>query len=232
METGFLIINKPTGITSFDVIRQLRKITGVKKIGHCGTLDPLASGVLICAVGRGATKKISLFLKSDKEYIARIKLGEKSNTFDSEGKIEKVEFSRMPVCSDIENVLKKFIGEIEQMPPIFSAKKIKGRRACDLVRAGEKVRLNPAIVKIYNIKVISFRWPYLTIKLNCGSGTYVRSLANDMGDTLGVGGILVGLERTKIKNIGIKKTIALERLSFKTWQDYLFNIEELIPDKV
>jgi len=141
--SGFVLIDKPKGLTSHDVVNNLRKITGVKKIGHAGTLDPFAEGLLILGVGREATKGLSRFLKSDKEYLAKIRLGAVSNTYDREGKIEVKERAKIPSRKEIEKALKGFIGRIQQVPPIFSAKKIKGRRSYKLARKGIKFTLKP-----------------------------------------------------------------------------------------
>ena len=190
----------------------------------------MAEGVLICAVGREATKKISLFLKSDKQYVAKIELGKTSDTYDKEGEIKNIcrDKSRLvPTLGTVKIVLKRFVGETKQTPPIFSAKRIKGKRAYDLARAGKKVELKPVKIKINKIKILSYKWPFLKIEVDCGSGTYVRSLANGIGEKLGVGGILVELKRTKVKNINIKKAIKLEILNEKNWERKLVDIEKM-----
>ena len=128
--------------------------------------------------------------------------------------------------------MKKFIGTTKQTPPIFSAKKIKGKRAYDLARSGKKIKLKPANIKINKIKTLSYKWPYLKIEVDCGSGTYIRSLANDIGMALGVGGMLVELKRTKVKNISIKRAICLEKLNDKNWGKKLDKVENLAPNDV
>jgi len=223
---GFLVIDKPVGITSFDVIRKLREITGIKKIGHTGTLDPMASGILLCAVGRLATKNISQFLKSDKEYIAEIELGKISDTYDKEGEIEIIKFSKKPKEKEIREVLKKFVGVIAQIPPIFSAKKIKGKKAYELARQGKKIKLKPIKVKINALDLLFYKWPSLKIKISCGTGTYVRSLANDIGQELGVGGYLVDLKRTRVEDIDISQAIRLEELNENNWKEFLIKTKE------
>ena len=128
MKGGFILINKPPGITSHDVVDKLREITGIKKIGHAGTLDPFAQGLLILGIGREFTKKLSIFQKKDKEYIATLRLGAESDTFDRDGKIVERTVEKIPEREEVEKVLKSFLGEIEQIPPLFSAKKIKGKK--------------------------------------------------------------------------------------------------------
>ncbi len=224
MQLGFIIINKPKGITSHDVIKRLRGITNIKKIGHAGTLDPLATGVLVCAIGREATKNISKFVKSDKEYIAKIKLGERSDTYDAEGKIEKVSFDEKPALSKIRKVLKKFTGEIKQTPPVYSAKKIKGKKAYEFARGGEEIKLKPVRVKINKIDILEYKWPYLKIKTKVSSGTYIRSLANDVGRALGAGGYLADLKRTIVENFSIDDAIRLDSLNKNNWGEYLINL--------
>lgn len=222
MKEGFVLINKPKGITSFGVIARLRRITGVKKIGHCGTLDPLASGLLICAIGRSATKRIDSFQKQDKTYLADIELGKKSDTYDLEGVIKEIEVRERPKKKEITKTLKTFIGEIDQVPPIYSAKKIEGRRAYELARCGEKVKLRKNKVKIYKIKIISYKFPILKIRIECGSGTYIRSLANDVGKNLKTGAVLTGLIRESIGKYSLKKSLEIEKINLEKLEKNIF----------
>ncbi len=165
-------IYKPKGWTSFDVVAKVRKLLNVKKVGHAGTLDPLATGVLVVAVGREATKKISEIVGKEKEYIAKIKFGETSTTDDEEGEKMKVQSLKLKVQKiKINNVLKRFIGQISQVPPIYSAIKVSGKRSYELARKGKDVKLKAREVEIKDIKIISYRWPYLKIKIVCGPGT-------------------------------------------------------------
>ena len=219
---GFILIDKLAGITSHDVVLKLRKITKIKKIGHAGTLDPMATGLLILGIGRKATKKLSFFQKLDKEYLVKIKLGAVSDTFDAEGKIKEIEVKEIPSLEKIKKVLKEFEGEIEQIPPLFSAKKIKGKKAYELARKGIKVNLLPQKVKIYQIEILNYKFPYLEIKVNCSSGTYIRSLANDIGKRLGCGGYVEKLRRTKIGDFSVENAIKLKDLSSKNWESFLF----------
>jgi len=221
-DPGFILINKPPGITSHDVVDKLREITGIKKIGHSGTLDPFAEGLLILGIGKEFTKKLSISQKKDKEYIATLKLGAVSETFDKEGKISEIEIKKIPSKEEIENVLKTFEGEIEQIPPAFSAKKIKSKKAYQIARKGIKIRLNPQKVKIYNISILDYKFPFLKIKVNCSSGTYIRSLADDVGKKLGCGAYLDALIRTKIGEFSLDNAIELSKLNSENWKEFLF----------
>jgi len=221
-KSGFLLINKKEGITSHDVVEKLRKITGIKKIGHAGTLDPSAKGLLILGIGRKATKNLSFFLKKDKEYLAKIKLGAVSDTFDREGKIISLEKVKKPSRQRVEKALKSFQGEIQQYPPLFSAKKLKGKKLYQLARKGIKPKIKPQKVKIHKIELLNYQWPYLEIRVNCSSGTYIRSLANDIGQKLKCGGYLIDLCRTRIGKFILKKAANLSEINHQNWQKYLF----------
>jgi tRNA pseudouridine55 synthase len=221
--SGFLIINKPRGITSHDVVKKLREITNIKKIGHSGTLDPLAEGLLILGIGREFTKKLNTLQKEDKEYIATLKLGEISDTFDKEGRIKKLKIKNIPKKEEIERVLNAFLGQIEQIPPIFSAKKIGGKKSYQLARKGIIPKLKPQKVNIYEISLLAYDFPLLKIKIKCSHGTYIRSLANDIGEKLGCGAYLEELVRTKIGETSIDDAIQLSELNPKNWKKYLKN---------
>jgi tRNA pseudouridine55 synthase len=219
--SGFLIINKPRGITSHDVIKKLREITNIKKIGHSGTLDPLAEGLLILGIGREFTKKLNTLQKEDKEYIATLKLGEISDTFDKEGRIKKLKIKNIPKKEEIERVLNTFLGQIEQIPPIFSAKKIGGKKSYQLARKGIIPKLKPQKVNIYEISLLAYDFPLLKIKIKCSHGTYIRSLANDIGEKLGFGAYLEELVRTKIGETSIDDAVQLSKLNPENWKKYL-----------
>jgi len=223
MKYGFVLVNKPEGPTSHDIVNRLRKITGIRKIGHAGTLDPFAKGLLILGIGREATKNLSRFQKLDKEYVAKIKLGGVSNTYDRTGKIVSQENAEPPSKEKIEKIVSGFIGEISQMPPIFSAKKTKGKKLYQLARKGEKAQPKPCRVRIEYIEILKYGWPYLEIKVKCGSGTYIRSLANDIGEKLGCGGYLEELCRTKIGKFSLRAAVDLQQLNPNNWQDFVLN---------
>ena len=205
-------IHKPKGPTSHDIVQQLRKITGIKKIGHAGTLDPLASGVLVIGITREGTKKMNDLVKSDKEYIATIKFGSTSTTDDEEGEKTNVYKSDQtkPRLVDIENILPDFTGQIKQIPPIYSAIKIKGKSAYKYARGGEEIKLEPRTVEIKEIEILDYSWPILKLRVATGSGVYIRSLARDIGEKLGVGGYLSELVRTKVGNFTLDQSLTLE----------------------
>lgn len=222
-KSGFVLIQKPGGITSHDVVDKLREITGIKKVGHSGTLDPFATGLLILGIGREATKRLSWFLTKDKEYIAKIRLGAVSDTYDREGRIVSREVSEEPSEKKVKKVLKSFLGQIKQYPPMFSAKKIKGKKLYELARKGVKAEIRPQRVEIYKIGFLSYKFPYLEIKVSCSSGTYIRSLAYDIGEKLSCGGYLEELCRTKIGEFELAEAVTLSQFSCQNWQDFLFN---------
>jgi tRNA pseudouridine55 synthase len=220
---GFILINKPIGPTSHDIIYQFRKITGIKKIGHAGTLDPFASGVLIVAISREATREIDKFVKLDKEYIATLHFGYTSDTFDRTGRINPwpKEVKKITLA-EVKVALAKFIGEQEQIPPMFSAKKIKGKKLYELARQGKTIERQPSRIKIYDIKLLKYTWPFLEIKIKCSSGTYIRALANDIGSSLGCGAYLEELERTAIGEFKIDKAVEMDGLTKEAIMEKLF----------
>jgi tRNA pseudouridine55 synthase len=207
---GAVLFNKPKYYTSYQIVEFFKKRTK-KKVGHGGTLDPLAEGLLILGIG-GYTKELNKFLKeSIKTYIAEIVLGARSTTYDREGKITQTKADFTQTNADkIEKILNSFIGEIEQIPPPFSAVKIKGKPAYFLARKGKKVELKPRKVKIYDIKILNYNWPTLKIEVTSSSGTYIRSLANDIGEKLGCGGYLNDLKRTKINEFKVEQALTFE----------------------
>ncbi|MFH1412444.1 MAG: tRNA pseudouridine(55) synthase TruB [bacterium] len=225
MNSGFILINKHSGPTSHDVVDELRKITDIKKIGHAGTLDPLASGLMILGISREATRKIDQFVKLDKEYVADIKLGAQTDTYDREGQIIKNDFKAI-LEKEIKKVLKKFLGKQKQLPPMYSAKKIKGKKLYELARQGKEVERKPHNIEIYKIKLISYSWPELKIIINCSSGTYIRSLAHDIGQKLGCHAYLQELQRTKIGLFSLKQAVELNELNKKNYIKHLINIDQ------
>ncbi|MDO8504582.1 MAG: tRNA pseudouridine(55) synthase TruB [Candidatus Liptonbacteria bacterium] len=217
MENIFAIY-KPKGPTSFDIIREFQKVLGKKiKIGHAGTLDPLASGVLVVAVGREATKKISEVVAKEKEYVADICLGATSTTGDAEGEKVANLVTRTPNPEEIQKILPEFIGKIMQTPPIYSALKIKGKTAYSLAREGKNVVMNPREVFVKEIEILSYEWPIFKIRVVTGPGVYIRALARDIGERLGTGGYLSGLERTRVgeftKETCVSVEVAIKSLS-------------------
>ncbi len=213
---SFYLINKESGPASFKIVSILRKTLNMKKIGFAGTLDPLASGLMIMASGK-ATKFLDAFHFLDKTYQAEIELGKISSTFDSEGDIRTEEPKEEPTKEQIRGILKKnFTGNILQTPPIFSAKKINGQKAYDLARKNKEVKLKPVKINIPSIKIIKYKYPFLTLEINCSKGTYIRSIAHDLGQKLDTGGILTKLTRTQIGPFELNKTLDQEKISLKT----------------
>ena len=219
----FLLIDKPKGITSHDVVDEIRKITGERKVGHAGTLDPNATGLLLLAIGGESTKKLSGFLGLKKEYLAVIHLGEVRDTDDSEGSIVNVDLDNnlIPDKDFVDKVLEGFKGEQLQTPPIYSAIKIHGKKAYELARKGKKVKLKPRKIVVYSIKLISYRYPLLKIGFLVSGGTYIRALARDIGKKLGCGAYLEDLRRTRIGDFSISDSVKLGELNKDNWKEYL-----------
>ncbi len=216
---GILLVNKPSGWTSFDVVNYVRRIVakheGKKpkntKVGHTGTLDPLATGLLVLLVGKEYTRKATELTKLDKTYEVTMKLGFMSTTGDEEGEKTTVSDS-VPTESDIVVALAQFEGEIMQVPPAFSAMKINGQRAYKLAREGKSVELEARPVKIYKNTFISYDYPYVKFTSDVGSGTYIRSLVEDLGKTLNTGAYMSDLRRTKVGKYDIADAVVVEGL--------------------
>lgn len=212
---GFLNIYKPVGMTSHDVVSVLRRVTKIKQIGHTGTLDPFAEGVLPICIGK-ATRLIE-YLQDDKEYLATVQFGAATNTFDLDG--EKVFTSDKKVSrDDIKEGLKSFEGEILQFPPIFSAIKVKGKKLYEYARKGEEVEIQPRKVVIKNIELKNFdeELQQAQILLKCSKGTYIRSIANDLGKNLGCGGYLIKLIRTQAGKFRVENSVQLDRIDVES----------------
>jgi tRNA pseudouridine55 synthase len=233
----FLLIDKPAGITSHDVVDKLRRITGERTIGHAGTLDPFATGLLIVAVGRDATKHLQKYVGMDKEYEAEIVLGETTPTLDPESEVidvSKKEGHRIVVTKDeLKAAMKKLTGEIGQVPPMHSAIKKGGKKMYELARQGIDMKLEPRPVTIHEFKhtskpEVDYRLP-VTISANiiCSSGTYVRALARDLGESLGSSGHLSALRRTKIGKYDVKDAASLKMLTPGNWIDFSQN--DMLP---
>jgi tRNA pseudouridine55 synthase len=213
MNPGFLIIDKASGWTSHDVVAKLRGILKEKKIGHLGTLDPLATGVLVVAVGRQATKQIQHFMKLDKEYTVELELGKTSDTYDSEGKVQETGFDLGKLDKKlVQEALESFWGKSMQMPPAFSAKKINGKKAYELARAGKPVELKPVEVTMQG-KDITVDFPFVRFTVTVSSGTYIRSLAHDLGQKLACGAILTALRRTRVGDFKIEDAHSLDQIA-------------------
>jgi tRNA pseudouridine55 synthase len=212
---GILVLNKPRGISSAAALNRVKRhLPRNTKLGHAGTLDPLATGVLVALVGK-ATRRCEAVMGLPKQYEAIIELGAESVTDDAEGPIAviDVEPGRRPTAESIRTCLAGFVGVIEQVPPAYSAIKVMGRRACDRVRAGQAVELLARPVRIDRIELLACEWPALSIRVDCGRGTYLRSLARDIGRRLGVGGYLGALTRTAVGPFRIEASIEPDQIT-------------------
>lgn len=203
-------IYKPKGPSSFFIIKQLRAITGIKKIGHAGTLDPLADGVLVVGITRAGTKQLNFLIRQDKTYKAEVILGVTTATDDAEGEKAVITVDKIPSLADIKVALPQFIGEITQTPPLFSAVKIKGRPAYKRARAGEKFKIKPKQVLIKSIKIESYQYPQLVITVETGSGVYIRALARDLGEVLETGAYLGSLTRTRVGQFTLDQALTVD----------------------
>lgn len=220
--SGFILIDKPSGISSHVVISKLRRLTGVRRIGHSGTLDPLASGLLICAIGREYTKQLDQFLKGDKEYEAEAYLGLEMDTYDVNGKFIAYTDKPLPSLEDIKTVLPGLLGKQEQLPPIYSAKRVHGQKSYKLARKGKTVELKTSPIAIYGLEVLSYEAPLLRLRVACSSGTYVRSLAHDLGMALGVGACLSALRRTRSGHFSVNQAQPLDSLEAGNLLNHIF----------
>lgn len=233
--SGVLVVDKPIGLTSHDVVQIIRRGTGIRRAGHTGTLDPRASGVLVILIGP-AVRLSEYVSASDKRYQATIRLGSSSDTYDSEGIITSAPTVPVDQISEdyFDEVLQQFVGEIEQVPPPYSAVKVGGRKAYDMAREGEEVDLAPRIINVYSLDILEWAPPEAVIDVYCSSGTYVRSLANDLGKKLGTGAHLVGLRRTKSGRFTLRDAVPLRRLQEAfdagNWYRFLIPAAEALAD--
>lgn len=209
MKEGIYLINKPRGRSSFSMVAQVRRISGIKKVGHAGTLDPEAEGLLIVLVGKDYTKQSDKFLKLDKTYEFEVKLGENSSTGDEEGVKTKIS-SAKPTKDDIEAIVGRFVGKLSQIPPQYSAIKINGQRAYKSAQKGIKVILQPRDINIYSLDILSYKYPLLVLRASVSSGTYIRSLAEDIGKELKTGAYCTKIVRTRIGDYYLKDAITLD----------------------
>lgn len=232
--TGAMVIDKPVGMTSHDVVKVIRGGTGIRRAGHTGTLDPRASGVLVVLIGPAV--RLSEFLSaSDKRYQAIIRFGVATDTYDTEGKqVGDTKSVDHITESDFQKLLKNYEGKIAQVPPAHSAIKVNGQKAYDLARRGEEVHLEPRMVDVYNLELLEWAPPEAVIDVYASSGTYVRSLANDLGNDLGVGAHLSGLRRTKNGQFTLRDAVRLQELkeSFEAgdWYKHLIPAAETLAD--
>lgn len=209
---GVLNLYKPAGVTSRDVVNIVQRLVRPNKVGHAGTLDPMATGVLLVCVGP-ATRLVSILQQAPKTYLAEFRFGQRSDTDDASGEITETP-DVVPATQDrVAALIPGFCGVIEQTPPAYSAVKVDGRRAYALARQGAEVALQPRPVRIDSIDITHFDWPNLSLRIQCGSGTYIRSIARDLGEQLGCGGLMTALERTQIGSFQASDAIDPETLT-------------------
>ncbi len=232
--SGALVIDKPVGMTSHDVVKVVRHGTGIRRAGHTGTLDPRASGVLVVLIGPAV--RLSEFLSaSDKRYQAILRFGISTDTYDTEGvQVGETKSVEHLTEADFHSILSKYEGKSAQVPPAHSAIKVNGQKAYDLARRGEEVELEPRMIDVYNLELLEWAPPEAVIDVYASSGTYVRSLANDLGNDLGVGAHLTGLRRTKNGQFTLRDAVRLQELkeSFEIgdWYKHLIPAAETLSD--
>ena len=207
---GLLIVDKEKGMTSHDVVSFVRRRFKIKKVGHAGTLDPMATGVIVLLLGK-ATKLSNTFLSQDKEYEAVMKLGEKTDTGDSEGVVSEIN-GIIPGEKEILKEASAFLGKIKQIPPMFSAKKVNGKPLYKLARKGIHIEREPVDVEIKELEIVEIKVPYVKIRVLCSKGTYIRQLACDIGDKLGCGAYLTELRRTRSGEFSLKNAVAYSKI--------------------
>lgn len=225
---GIINVYKPKGITSFDVVARIRKIAGTRRVGHTGTLDPIACGVLPVCIGK-ATKIVQYILNENKQYNAELKLGETTDTYDTEGKVIKVSDV---LCdeSEIIQVIKSFIGGINQIPPMYSAIKVNGRKLYELAREGKTIERAARPINIYDITINSVNIPYVNFSVICSKGTYIRSLCYDIGTKLGCGGVMCNLERSKTGIFTKETSVKLEDLNSENILSHLISMGDSLKE--
>ncbi len=218
---GFIIVDKPTGMTSHDVVSFIRRRFNMRRVGHAGTLDPLATGVLILLLGK-CTKLFDRFSSFDKAYEATLKLGMTTDTADIEGKVlSELSFDAV-TSGEVERIFQDFLGDIEQLPPMVSAVKVGGKRLYKLARQGITVERKARKITISSLKVVHFALPDVKFYLECSKGTYVRKLAEDVGERLGCGGCISQIRRVKVGPFTIDQAVSLENIHeshLRRWQD-------------
>jgi len=231
--SGALIIDKPVGMTSHDVVQAVRRGTGLRRVGHTGTLDPRASGVLVVLLGPAV--RLSQFISADdKRYQATLKLGTSTDTYDSEGRILQTAPYNHVTEEQFIALIKGYEGTTQQIPPVYSAVKVQGRPAYRRTRDGEQVELEPREINVYNLDLLEWSLPEVVLDVYCSSGTYVRSLAHDIGEDLGTGAHLIGLRRTKSGFFTLRHAVHLRQLqdAFLSgeWYRHLLPASELLQD--
>jgi tRNA pseudouridine55 synthase len=208
---GILLLDKPRGKTSFSLVALLRRLSGIKKIGHAGTLDPFATGIMVMLIGKAYTRLSDQFIHHDKEYITKLHLGIATDSYDCDGRVTSTS-QKVPLLSEIQEALKNFQGAVLQTPPMFSAKKINGKKLYKLARIGIEVERQPVPITLQT-ELISYAYPFLELKIACSKGTYIRSIAQDLGQLLGSGAHLIELVRTKSGPFHLKDCVDVSSLN-------------------
>jgi len=230
---GALVINKPMGKTSHDIVDAVRHLAGFRQIGHLGTLDPLATGVLVLLLGK-ATRLVRFYSGRRKRYTASFRFGYATNTYDSEGVAQGPDLAPVLDREIIERLAEESLGPFEQMPPIFSAKKVHGRPAYELARKNQAVELKPASVELFEYRLMGIEGPVARFAIECSSGTYIRSLVHDMGQKLGCGAHLSEIARTAVGEFSLDQAIELDELAQAAreakFKNCLIALENLLPD--
>lgn len=225
MLTGFINIDKPSGVSSAAAVNKVKKTVGAP-CGHMGTLDPLASGVLPVGIGN-ASRLFNYFLEKRKTYLARFTFGADSDTLDIEGALEHI--GRVPEADEVRGVIPSLIGDIDQIPPKYSAKSVNGKRGYDLARKGIEFTLAPKRVSVYSIELLSCDGADFLFRIECGGGTYIRSLARDMALSLGTHAVMSALRREKSGVFTIENSIQLDCLTAENVKDYIIKTEDVLP---
>ncbi|MBM4089724.1 MAG: tRNA pseudouridine(55) synthase TruB [Planctomycetes bacterium] len=219
---GLLNVRKPAGMTSRDVVNHVQRMVRPVKVGHAGTLDPLATGVLIVCVGQ-ATRVVEYLQEQSKEYDGTFLLGRTSDTEDVEGNVTELQDARRPTEAEIKGVLERFRGRVMQRPPAFSAVKVAGRRAYQLARRGEEVSLTARPIDVHGLELTGYQYPEMRLHVVCGSGTYLRSLGRDIGEALGTGAVMSALTRTAVGGFRLDDACALGQLTGESIRSHLLS---------
>ncbi len=230
---GFLVVDKPVGVSSAKVVAWVRRAAGNCKTGHAGTLDPLASGVLVCCLGH-ATKAVDQLMASRKTYETVVDFSSVSASGDAEGPLEPIGESSLrtvPGLKALREACERWTGEVEQRPPAFSAVHVNGKRAYALARAGEEIALPARQVRIDSIDILDFTWPRARLRVSCGKGVYIRSLGRDLGAAMGVGGYLAELRRTRVEPFGLDEAWTGEQIQQGVTQADLIPVDQLANNK-
>jgi len=230
---GILLVHKPLHLTSHDVVDRIRKLLKIKRVGHFGTLDPLATGLLLIGIGK-ATRLFPFYSKYDKLYRGQIRVGFSTDTYDAEGQPTSPDSKTYPDKRTVEQSMRSFLGELDQIPPAYSAKKHKGLPLYAYARQNKPIEAAPSRVVIHSFQLLAYKPPYVKVKVLCSSGTYIRSLAHDLGQTLGCGAHLAALERTAIGPFSLDKSFHLEDLEALIYENkykaFLIPLESLLPE--